>query len=181
MQGALATLLGKYMKTTYENGTTIENLLSGLSHYIRDKGYSYRQLKYQGWESHPKEFTTSIEKPDLEWIKEGLIGKSAVWLKVGWYKYNPTLDQYERFAGHFLTLVGYTKDSLVVHDSAPRVRPEVTHHKINLNLLSHEKLFRGKEYPTISARGYYRMGGDLRIKDGADAGILEGAIVLKMD
>ncbi len=92
IQGAFAALLGKYMKTTYEDGTTVEGLLSGLSSYVKEKGYSYRMLQYQGWEPHSKEFHAASDKPDVNWIREGLVGKSAVWLKIGWYKLNPSVD-----------------------------------------------------------------------------------------
>jgi hypothetical protein len=50
-----------------------------------------------------------------------------------------------------------------------------------LELLKHGRILRGDERPVLSAEGFYKVGGELKIKDGADAGILEGAIVLRMD
>jgi len=127
----VAAFLGEsqYMKTDSKKGTGPSRVLRGVSRYITEKGYPYK-LQYQGWRKHPKEFDTGVSTPDLDWVKKELLGKSAVWLNVGWYNYDPANASYNRIGGHWMTLVGFGKDRdnkpnknmLIIHDPAARTR-----------------------------------------------------------
>lgn len=129
-QPQLAMLLGKpgYMDTSDDLGTSPTDLLTGISRFLGETGYDYEYLAYQGWRNHPAAMSGNREKPDIDWIKDGLVGDSAVWLNVGWYAYDPMTEIYERKGGHWVTLVGYGVDRkgranpeiLIIHDPSTR-------------------------------------------------------------
>lgn len=187
-QGALALLLSspKYMHTTEDEGTGARGIMTGLSLYLKERHLGPFKIQYEGWDRHPKQFSTGIIRPSLDWIKESILGKSAVWLKIGWYHYSAKNDRYKRFAGHWVTLVGYGEDEqgrpnpniLIIHDPAPRSGPVLSHDRVLVQTLNHGTLCDSDGHAAIAARGFYRLGGGLKIKDGADAGILDLAIAL---
>jgi hypothetical protein len=84
-QGALALLLSrsKYMGTTESEGTGARGIMTGLSRYLTDRKIGPFQILYQGWDRHPKRFSTGEKRPNLDWIKESILGRSTVWLKIG--------------------------------------------------------------------------------------------------
>lgn len=180
----------KYMDTgltgSSTSGTNPTKLLSGLKKYIVDKGYAYNRLEYQGWRNVPYEFDTQVKVVDLKWLKQGIQGYGGAWMGIGWYNYNPATDDYSRFDGHWITLVGYGHDgkeanlnSLIVHNSLtsspnyPKneyLFPE----KINSGILK-------GNYTGLpcSAVGYSKVKIIGQPKN-ADFGIFEYAIVLEM-
>ncbi|MDB5101051.1 MAG: hypothetical protein JWM80_5472 [Cyanobacteria bacterium RYN_339] len=177
-QGGLAALLGgpRYMRTTYTSGTSAHQILEGLERYMQDHGAPQARLSYQGTGAKiAPRFLARAGAPDPAWIARGLEGDGAVWLKLGWYTYNRQTDRYHIFAGHWVTVVGYDhQDPLrpIIHDPAPRSGPTLQHDHARLDLLQH-----GGQ----AMRGFYQVGGNLHLKSGADAGILDEAIVLRMD
>lgn len=128
-QGQLASLLGmsKYMHTSIKDGTSPASVLKGVTLYLQDRGVNWTYLGYQGWRRTPEQFTAENDIPQLSWIKDGLLGDSAVWLNLGWYKRKEN-GEYIRTGGHWVTLVGYglTREgkknplSLLIHDPATR-------------------------------------------------------------
>lgn len=178
----------QYMDTIEGVGTDAYGVLRGVSRYIEHKGYRYLSLQYQGWGRHPRRFGTGTAIPEPVWIKKGLLGNSAVWLNAGWYKYDEVTNQYQRIGEHWLTLVGYgmdkdgnvDQDVLIVHDPAPRAGKYPAHNYVKLELIKNGKLM-GKVFGLPrDAKGYYILGGDMRVKKAANVGILDGAVVLKM-
>ncbi|MEW5733482.1 MAG: hypothetical protein AB1921_01435 [Thermodesulfobacteriota bacterium] len=129
-QGQLASLLGmsRYMNTSIKDGTTPAGLLLGVENFLKDRGVNWSYLGYQGWRKHPDEFSADSTAPVIGWIKDGLLGDSAVWLNLGWYKRDEKTGEYLRIGGHWVTLVGYglnekgARDpmSLLIHDPATR-------------------------------------------------------------
>ena len=128
VQAKIAGLLGskKYMGSNPEEGTSMRGLLVGVQRYIRDRGYEYERLEYQGDSVQDREFWTGVSVPELDWIKAGLLGPSAVWLQVRSCKYRShTNTYYYTSQSHVMTLVGYGIDKkgrrdpnvLIVHDS----------------------------------------------------------------
>jgi C-terminal processing protease CtpA/Prc len=187
----LAKQLGSktYMNTDLDEGTGTTNIMRGLKHYIQDCGYEIDRLEYQGWRKHPEEMKTRHPVPQLDWIKQGILEKGAVWLNVGWYKYNPSKNQYERIAGHWVTLVGYGKNEngkidpniLILHDPSPRTGRDFSN-----EYASAEKIERGMlagDWAGLprSAVGYYKLGGGMHIKKQTDTAIIDGAITLKLN
>jgi hypothetical protein len=177
-QGSLAALLGgpRYMRTSYAAGTSARQILEGLERYLQDHGAPQARLFYQGNGAHiAPRFLARAGAPDPAWIQRGFEGEGAAWLKLGWYRYHRPTDRYKIFAGHWVTVVGYENhDPLrpIIHDPAPRSGPQLQHDHTVLEALQHG----GREQ-----RGFYKMAGDLHLKTGADAGIVDEAIVLRMD
>jgi hypothetical protein len=190
-QATVARSLGseRYMDTNLESGTGPFGVLRGVSRHIKDKGYPYQSLEYQGWREHPARFSTGVDVPQLEWLKRGLVGNSVVWLNLGWYEYDSSADQYERIGGHWVTLVGYGVDKngnedpnvLIIHDPGSKSGRDLVHEYVRVGWIDSGRLT-GENHQGLprSAVGYYTLVGDLHVKQEADFGILDGAAVLSM-
>jgi len=189
-QYEMARLLGekKYMNTNLKTGTGVGGVLEGVARYLADREYEYSCLKFQGWRKHPSRFGSGVAVPELHWIKNGLLGNSAVWLNVGWYKYNRSSDEYLRIGGHWVTLVGYGVDRqgksdshiLIIHDPAPRSGRGLVHNFVRVKSIKHGMLTGKHTGLPRQAKGYYIMGDGMCVKKSADFGILDGAVVMKM-
>jgi hypothetical protein len=174
----------EYMDTTLEYGTSPSAVLVGLSRYIKDCGYEYRRLEYQGCRKHPREFSTGVSVPELSWIKKGLLGDSAVFLNIGWYEHPDQINSYRRIGGHWVTLVGFgfdetgktDPDILIVHDPASKTG--------NANeFVRFERISEGRlsgVNGTHNAAGFLKIVRGIRIDSKADCAILDGVIVLEM-
>ncbi len=186
-QHDIAYLLGSYNYMNTSTTTTLNNLCRGLKRYILEKGYSYKRLEYQGIGSVDSEYRTGKTIPDLEWIKLGIRGYASAWLQIGWYTYNPSIDEYTSIGGHMLTLAGYGHDGkspnpnyLITHDTSARAGTAIANQYI-LPVSIHSGRLKGKIPGNLwSAEGFYKMTGGLCTMAGADFGILDGAIVLEM-
>ncbi len=189
LQAELTRILAssEYMDTTLEWGTSPAGILRGISRYIRDCGYEYSQLAYQGWREVPAGFDTGIEPPQLEWIISGLEGDAAVWLNVGWYVWASEKNEYKRVGGHWVTLVGFGIDGdgnldpsvLIVHDPGARSGYVFSNDYAKLERIESGRMVGGGG-SARNAAGYFRIKGGMKIQSGADAGILDGAIRLVM-
>lgn len=187
-QGALAALLGgpAYMKTSQEEGTGARAMAEGLSRYLVDHGVPAHLVRFRGCDPVPEAYSEGVGPPDLGWVKRSLDGHGAVWLKIGWYHHDRVTDTYRIFAGHWVTLVGYGQDEagrpdpavLIIHDPAPRSGPTLSHDYVRVSPLASGSVVAHGRVAAHATRGYHRLGGGLRIKRGADAGILDGALVL---
>ena len=103
----IRTLSGReYMNTSPANGTDVTQVLGGLATYIEEAGYTIASLGYDGWRPAPEDYAAS-EWPDLDSIRETIKdAQSAVWLNVGWYRYDDESGDYKRIGGHWVTVVG---------------------------------------------------------------------------
>jgi C-terminal processing protease CtpA/Prc len=186
----LAKLLGSkaYMNTRLGVGTGTANIIRGLKKYLYERGYEVNQLEYQGWRNHSEE----IKKhplPQLDWIKRGILDKGLVWLNVGWYKYDPSKEEYERIAGHWVTLVGYGKDEngrldsniLILHDPSPRAGHDFSNEYASAVRINRGSLVGKETGLPRSAVGYYKLGGGMHIKKETDTAIIDGVIALKLE
>jgi C-terminal processing protease CtpA/Prc len=177
-----------YMNTSLEYGTGTTNLIRGVRKYIKERGYEIEQLEYQGWRKHPEEIPWSSSIPQLDWIKQGILGNGTVWMNVGWYKYNAKEDKYARIAGHWVTLAGYGKDEkgqvdpniLIIHDPSPRAGMKFSNEFILASEIHSGTLTGDWVGLPRSAAGYYKFTEGMHIKQGADFAILDGAVVLKL-
>jgi C-terminal processing protease CtpA/Prc len=186
----LVKLLGSkaYMDTSLDEGTGTTNIMRGLKKYIQDCGYEIDHLEYQGWRKHPEEMKTRYPVPQLDWLKQGILSKGSVWLNVGWYKYNPSKDEYQRIAGHWVTLVGYGKDEknridpniLILHDPSPRAGKDFNNGYASAEIIGSGSLAGKWIGLPRSAVGYYKLGGGMHIKKETDTAIIDGAIGLKL-
>ena len=172
-------------------------LMRGLSRYLAQRGYTEAdyELAYQGWYQPADE---GQRLPDLDGMRRGLVGDSAVWLLVGFYEQDADAagDVYKVISHHYVTLVGYGVDEqgnedpdiLIVHDPAPRSGTGVSHDYVRVEPLSGGQLTvdPGSPYAEayaqlpVDATGYYRLGRGLSYNEQADVAILDGVIILRM-
>lgn len=180
----------EFMDAATRNGTSTPRLMAGVQRLVEQAGYQVVRLEQQGWRERTRQFPAQAEIPSLDWIREGLAADSgAVWLNVGWYKFNPETREYHRFAGHWVTLVGYGKDRddadeppvLLIHDPAPRTGMEPLTQRVRLAVIDEGILQRNLTADKVRRRdaaGFFEMKGEMKLKPGADAAILDTAVVL---
>jgi len=184
----LARILGRYMNTNPKTGTGATGLARGVVRYIEDRGYHCDYVGYQGWRKHPKEFSSGVDVPQLSWIKSALQGDSAVWLNIGWYKYDAGSDRYRRIGGHWVTLVGYGAERsgkpdpavLIIRDPAPRSGMRPWHQYVRLKRISSGSLEGKDGRSSRSAEGFYILAEGLKVRSTADFGLLDGVVALKI-
>ncbi|MES9851035.1 MAG: hypothetical protein ABW170_04300 [Candidatus Thiodiazotropha sp. L084R] len=111
-----------YMNTSLRNGTGTSGVLRGVDKISRELFGGFKTLIYQGWRKHPKSYSSGKIVPDISKLKSAVTRKSAAWLNIGWYKYNKQSNEYRRYGGHWVTLVGDLDDQLILHDPAPAER-----------------------------------------------------------
>jgi hypothetical protein len=180
-QARLVNLLGQTMGTTQSSGTSPSKVLSGLKKYLEEKNVKFKRLAATGWRSIPDFAHLDSQETKLDWIKEGTLGKNSVWILIGWSKYESQKDRYKIYDGHWMTVVGYGKNRqgqadpnvLIVHDPAERSERKNYYATV-------KELSGGTIDDTISAKGVLTIQGDVVIKPGADAGLIQGAYRLEL-
>ncbi|MBI3201803.1 MAG: hypothetical protein HYZ29_09700 [Myxococcales bacterium] len=176
---------GRYMGTTPNGGTGAKNVLQGLHAFMRDSGWGYRRLQYQGWRGHPARFTTGVKSVELEFIGKALADGGVAVIHAGWYtpaKYGG--DFHRRHGGHWLTVVGVNvdergnpaADTLVVHDPAPYAGAAGQRHFVKLTRLESGWLL--AEDGAFPAKGFQKLEGGMQIKKAGDMAVLDGAVTL---
>ncbi|UCB55753.1 MAG: hypothetical protein JSW45_04280 [Thiotrichales bacterium] len=180
-QASLAILLasGRYMNTDVWKGTSMSSMLSGIHAIAVDLFGGYKNLGYQGWKRHPHRFSTGKRIPDIEWVKDGIGKDSAVWLNVGWYRYDSNNDSYHRVGGHWVTLVGYDSDVLVLHDPSPRAGRIFANEYVRTSVIGHGVMIDRTTAYVRPAKGFLQLGEGMHIKSIADVAIVDGAIVFR--
>ena len=78
-QETLITLLAQSDYMAASNGTGVWGITRGLKKYIESKSYKVLKLFYQGWRSAPPEINAAKQLPDIEIIKDAVIGNSKDW------------------------------------------------------------------------------------------------------
>lgn len=175
----------RYMGTTPTGGTGTKNLLTGLHAYLRDTGWSYKRIQYQGWRSHPVRFSTGEKSPKLEFLERALADGGVAIIHAGWYtpaKYGGNF--YRRHGGHWLTVVGTgidengkpAENTIVLHDPAPYSGAPGARHFVTLRTLPDGWLI--AEDGPFPAKGHSVLEGGMRIKVPGDIAVLDGAVAL---
>ena len=178
----------QYMDTDLIEGTGTTKLMRGIKKYVQDHGYEITHLGYEGWRKHPPEMKTMYPIPRLSWIKHSILDGGAVWLNVGWYKYNSSKNEYVRISGHWVTLVGYGKDEndkinqrcLILHDPSGRTGKTFENEYAIVNKIRSGTLVGDWIGLPRKAAGYCKLQGGMHIKNEADVAIIDGAIALKL-
>jgi hypothetical protein len=169
-----------YMKTSPSIGTDVSQVLTGVEAYVTEAGYSTSELSYAGWRPAPMDYVSG-ESPDLEAIKVAVADdQSAVWLNVGWYTYDEESGEYERYGGHWVTVVGYDQDDLLIHDPSPSAGSGFRTQTISLEELTEGRLTGNQLGLPRSAEGFYEVGGEMAVPNGKTC-ILDGAVVLTLE
>jgi hypothetical protein len=175
---------GRFMGTTPTGGTGTSNLLNGLDKYMKSTGWGYRRLQYQGWRGHPYRFSTGVKTPSLEFIEKALRDGGIAIIHAGWYKPSKYADAYRRHGGHWLTVVGVgidqngrpARNTVVLNDPAPYAGTQPSHSFARLERLDSGWLM--AEDGAFPAKGYFELGGGMRIKREGDVAILDGVVAL---
>jgi hypothetical protein len=166
----------RYMNTNVWKGTRTTDLLNGVDAFARDMFGGYSSLEYQGWKKHPAQFSTGIDIPGLSWITEGIDKGSAVWLNVGWYRYDSHSKTYQRVGGHWVTLVGHDGNILIIHDPAPRAGRFFANEFVHTYVITDGVLAYRLTGLNRSAKGYLLLGEGMHIKSMSDTAIVDGAV-----
>lgn len=187
-QASIAKVLGlKYMKTN-SKGTNTTRVIQGVRRYVQDRGYRIAYLGYSGWHWVPSNYFTGQKRPSLAFIKRGALGRSAGWINLGWYKYDPVRRTYKRVRGHWVTLAGYgvdsngkkSPDTILMHDPASRNGRKMATNYVKLRLLNGGTMFNNSGKRTVNAKGFYAIKSGLVINKKADIGIIDGVVLMTM-
>lgn len=186
----LADELARCFKTIPEAGTSSNNICRGLKSYLAKKGLKYKKLEYKGFRPVDKEFKRK-EKPDLEWIKNNITGKSIVLLNLGTYKVDKSGDKsfYDRKYGHWVLATKQGHDDSSINPNClgvldPYIRKNGEHYK-EFKPISNGELFYNEDekeneeaYPVkLEGKGFY----ETSCMDSSYREVLDGAVVLEMD
>ncbi|HAV14577.1 MAG TPA: hypothetical protein DCX06_13965 [Opitutae bacterium] len=170
----------RYMDTSDKDGTGTTGVLNGLGKVAKELFGTYSELEYQGWRLHPPQYSKGISKPDINWIKDGVSQSSMVLLNVGWYTHDAKKDVYERVGGHWVTLVGFEGEMLVIHDPAPRAGKSFQNEEVQIKLIQEGNLEGKKSGLPTTANGRYILGAGMHLNSRADVAIIDGAVRLKL-
>jgi len=181
------------MKTDPDRGTSPWLVVQGVNKYILQCGYTVETLEYQGFRKVGPDFDSGETAPSLSWIRKALRQpNSAVWLNIGWYKYDADRDVYLRKGGHWITLVGCDVDAqghadpgaLVVHNPSPKGGLSTHHDVIRAEALDSGTLVNSGTAPfdglPRDAAGFYKITGEISGKPSAETIILDGAVALQI-
>lgn len=168
-----------YMDTDRNRGTTTAQFLNGVDAMAVDLFDGYQKLEYQGWKRHPRKFTTGIKIPEWRWIIEGVADDSAVWLNVGWYQFDTVNHVYHRVGGHWVTVVGYDDNILIIHDPAPRAGQSFANEYVHIAQLHGGILTDQRSGLYQRADGYLVLGTGMHLKPIADVAVIDGAVRFK--
>ncbi|MPY26585.1 hypothetical protein [Shewanella sp. YLB-07] len=166
------------MNTHLKNGTGTSGFLKGIDKISRELFGHYSKLEYQGWRKHPPSFSTGVTIPRLEWIKDSIGRESAVWLNIGWYKYDKDSMSYIRKGGHWVTVVGYNHGKLIIHDPAPRAGQDFSNEYVSVHHLVKGRLIGKKSGLPTSAVGYLSLGEGMHIKGSVGFSVVDGVVRL---
>jgi hypothetical protein len=177
----IRTLSGPdYMKTNPQIGTDVAQVLAGITTYVDEAGYSIAELSYAGWRPAPADRVAG-EYPDLDAIKAAVADDtSAAWLNVGWYTWDEDSGDYVRKGGHWVTVVGYTEEELLIHDPSPSAGSGFRTQAISLEEIAEGRLTGNQRGLPRAAEGYYEVGGEMAVPSGMTC-ILDGAVVLTLE
>ncbi|MGY2895929.1 hypothetical protein [Deinococcus sp. UYEF24] len=178
VQAKLIRQLGSanFMDTDPAHGTGPWEVLWGVGKYVEKAGYAVSELSYEGWRKVPAAQRVSMA-PDLDDIRDGIDEDAgAVWLNIGWYRYDENHDTYQRIGGHWVTVVGYVGDDLLIHDPATPVgRTE----RVTATRLESGSMVGKEANLPRAAKQYYELGGGLNTNNWT--AILDGAVFLVLD
>jgi hypothetical protein len=167
------------MNTNPQKGTDVSEVITGVQGYVENAGYEIESLQYSGWRPAPED-AVSGEAPDLDAVKEAIANPhGAAWLNVGWYRYDEESGNYARKGGHWVTVVGYDGDDLLIHDPSPRAGTGFSTQRITLEAIEEGQLTGRQANLPRSAEGYFIVGGEMKVSKNVTC-ILDGAVVMTL-
>ncbi len=169
----------KYMNTGMR-GTGTTGVLNGVNKIAVELFGGYSKLEYQGWRKHPEKYSRGVKIPEISWLAKGISKESAVWLNVGWYRFNKLEKEYSRIGGYWVTLVGIEKNTLIIHDPALKAGKSFSNEYVQISKIFDGYLWGDELGLPTHAKGYFILGKGMHIKPKADVAILDGAIVFRL-
>ena len=162
----------EFLDTTIQDGTSAKKLVLGIENFFKAAGYDCKVEQM-----HCRSSTRRIGTiPDETWMLKSCMGSSNLLINVGWCKTEK--NHYQHFDGHWVTLVGFKEERgsriLLIHDPGHRGGNEKKSESCKLISLPAGHTF-GKKGESIKTDGYFKLEG-IRLKKGADLGIVEGAV-----
>lgn len=179
-------LMAEYLHTG-TLGTTTNNLCSGLKNVLKDSGYTYKSIEYQGLRAVDSEFSKGTLAPNLNWIKAAVEKKGIVLLNIGIYKKEN--NNYQRKWGHWVTVVGHGFDGKKKNPDTLIIQDPYQENKGN-NYFTLEKINEGLLIPSAkddeitlnqNAQDYYKINSDIPYLKKDEIPILNGVIALEME
>lgn len=166
-----------YMNTVMTNGTSVMGLIQGVDKYATEHWGGYKTLSYRGPHKISSKFYGNVDYPTLEWMTSALHRKGSLWLNIGWY--TQQAGDYQRTGGHWVTLVGYEKGKLVIHDPATSSNKYAKNQLLSINLLMSGKLIDGNH--TANACNHYLITDGLKISSKETIAIVDGAVKFELN
>jgi hypothetical protein len=159
-QIALVKELAKDLKTDPTQGTSADEVLTGLVRYAASRGSAIDKIEVATWRSLSKdnERHRIAQRPDLAWARAAIADPDTVVLaNVGWYKKDP--KGYARDGGHWVNVVGEgaRPDELQIRNSLLKVDEQRAKTGVTLTKLDQFDRVDGKT--STSMAGYYRVEG----------------------
>jgi hypothetical protein len=178
-QIAMIHSLAEVMGTSPSVGTDAAQLLKGVESYVTEAGYSIGELSYEGWRPVPSDYDAG-EMPVLDDIRNAIADdQSAVWLNVGWYDWDEDSGDYERKGGHWVTVVGFEGDDLLIHDPSPSAGASPRTQRVSFEEIAEGRLTGNQKNLPRDAAGYYEVGGEMAT--GNSTCVLDGAVFLRLE
>jgi len=182
----LINTLAAHFKTN-RDGTSINNLCSGVSSFLQEKGINNFNVEYQGAMEAGNYKTINI--PDLTKIKSELPKPGFIILTFGFYKktgYGKNV-KYERSYGHCVNAIGYQEDTknsnnnlLIINDPYKRTKGELN---LKLKKVPKGKLLNNKDdtekMQLNQAKGLYEVSGLPYLRKGQVA-LLDGVVFVNI-
>jgi hypothetical protein len=185
-QRMLVSLLGssRYMQTAEKKQTSPAALNEGIQEYIEDCGYSIQKLEILNFK--PSETADEVMPDVTQTFEEGLRPRSVCVIHIGWHKYNKDKDEYTRFTGHYVTVVGFGRDRngtpddriVIIHDPWNGKQDDY----VKLEKLKSGNLIVDKDGQQFSypLQGAYKLAGEICIYEKADVGLLEHVHIFEL-
>lgn len=171
--------LGKAMDTD-ASGTGPRGIMNGLKTYLSQAGYR-ADVSYRGWRQE-RNRQMNATHVDREFLNSGVGYSQAVWINLGWYQSDGA--NYTRNGGHWVTVVGVRGGdqtlTLKIHDPSARNGQTKSTQTVIFEKLEGGQLLGKERGLPLSAAGYYRVKGGMKISSQATDAILDGAILLKL-
>lgn len=166
-----------YMNTNTTNGTSVMEVTKGVHKYANERWGRYKNLEYSGWSKVQPEFRSLLKKPTIDWMTQPLHRKGAAWINLGWYKQKG--GNYIRTGGHWVTLVGYERGKLVIHDPASRSGKEFSNQFVSVRMLQEGQLISGSR--KTSATNHFAITDGMKISSKANIAIIDGVVKFELN
>ncbi len=171
-------------------GANVSRMIRGANRYVTEQGYR-ASFAFQGWRTVAAEYRQG-KYPEPLWIAENLEGPRAVWINIGWYRYEEATDTYDRQGGHWVTVVGCGIDAdgnrdsniLIIYDPSPRSGYQRRADYVRWDRLDSGRLSGPGWVPNDPgmARGLLRLSGGLEINTRrGDTALLDGVLVMTLE